>query len=140
LPISAQFDRVLVDAPCSGTGTLARNPEIKWRLTPEDLADLRTRQSALLESAMGRVEVGGRLIYAVCSLEREEGEHIVGAALRKNSTFRVLGIASVLEELIERGELVNESIQALIHGDFLRTIPGIHDCDGFFTAVLERVR
>jgi 16S rRNA (cytosine967-C5)-methyltransferase len=140
LPISAQFDRLLVDAPCSGTGTLARNPEIKWRLRPEDLADLHTRQAALLRSAMDRVSVSGRLVYATCSLEREEGEHVVDAALRKNSAFRIVSIASVLEELAERGELVIGRFQSLIHGDFLRTIPGIHDCDGFFAAVLQRVR
>jgi 16S rRNA (cytosine967-C5)-methyltransferase len=140
LPISAQFDRVLVDAPCSGTGTLARNPEIKWRLMPEDVADLHTRQAALVRSAMNHVSVSGRLIFATCSLEHEEGEHIVDGALRTNSAFRVVGIASVLEELLERGELKNEGFQPLIHGDFLRTIPGTHDCDGFFAAVLERVR
>ena len=74
VPVAAKFDRVLADVPCSGTGTLSRNPEIKWRLTPEDLGDLQRRQLAILRSALGQVSPGGRLIYSTCSLEREENE------------------------------------------------------------------
>ena len=140
LPISAQFNRVLVDAPCSGTGTLARNPEIKWRLTPEDIADLRARQTAILQSAMERVAVHGRLIYATCSLEHEEGEDVIENALRKNTAFRIVSIDSVLNQLAERGELALPNLQSMTCGDFLRTVPGVHNCDGFFAAVLERVR
>lgn len=140
LPTKANFDRVLVDAPCSGSGTLARNPEIKWRLTTSDLADLSTRQGDLVKSAMERVSVNGRLIYATCSLEREEGEGIVESALRGNSAFRVASIGPILQELHERGELVTENLTSLIRGEVLRTLPGTHDCDGFFAAVLERVR
>lgn len=140
LPTNSQFDRVLVDAPCSGTGTLARNPEIKWRLTTSDLADLSARQGELLKSAMERVSPNGRLIYATCSLESEEGEGIIESALRDNSAFRIASIGSILQELVEQGELVSENFTSLIHGEFLRTIPGIHDCDGFFAAVLERFR
>ena len=66
------FDRILVDVPCSGTGTLARNPEIKWRLPPEDLTDLHSRQLDILRSAMSHVAPGGRLVYSTCSLEPEE--------------------------------------------------------------------
>lgn len=139
LPISAQFDRVLVDAPCSGTGTLARNPEIKWRLTEEDLADLRMRQADILRSAMKCVGVNGRLIYATCSLEREEGEDTIENALRENAAFCIVSMNSVLKELVERDELQSDNIQSTIQGNYFRTIPGIHDCDGFFAAVLERV-
>lgn len=80
LPFSAPFDRILVDAPCSGTGTLARNPEIKWRLTPADLADLHRRQTALLANARELLAPGGILVYATCSLEREENEDVAGDA------------------------------------------------------------
>ena len=70
LPVDRLFDRALADVPCSGTGTLARNPEIKWRLKPEDLLDLQARQLAILQSAMERVSPGGRLVYSTCSLEK----------------------------------------------------------------------
>ena len=77
LPFSARFDRVLVDAPCSGTGTLGRNPEIKWRLQPSDPADLHIRQVAILRSALNSLAPGGMLVYSTCSLEREENEEVI---------------------------------------------------------------
>ncbi|MGA3044817.1 MAG: transcription antitermination factor NusB [Bryobacteraceae bacterium] len=80
LPFRRRFDRVLIDAPCSGTGTLAHNPEIKWRLRPEDLADLHARQVALLEQGRHALAPGGVLVYSTCSLEREENEDVVGTA------------------------------------------------------------
>lgn len=80
LPFSASFDRILVDAPCSGTGTLARNPEIKWRLTAADLDDLHRRQIALLNNARQLLAPGGILVYSTCSLEREENEDVAGKA------------------------------------------------------------
>ncbi len=81
LPFSVRFDRILVDAPCSGTGTLARNPEIKWKLQPEDIAALAERQRAILAQALDRLAPGGRLVYATCSLEPEENEDVVDAVL-----------------------------------------------------------
>ncbi len=80
LPFSRKFDRILIDAPCSGTGTLARNPEIKWKLEPEDFADLQERQIAILRNALAQLAPGGRLVYATCSLEREENEDVVAAS------------------------------------------------------------
>jgi 16S rRNA (cytosine967-C5)-methyltransferase len=80
LPFEALFDRILVDAPCSGTGTLGRNPEIKWRLKPSDLLDLQDRQVKLLCNAMRHLRPGGRIVYSTCSLEREENEEVVAAA------------------------------------------------------------
>jgi 16S rRNA (cytosine967-C5)-methyltransferase len=77
LPFARKFDRILLDAPCSGTGTLARNPEIKWRLTPQDIQALHQRQTALLANAMDALAPGGRLVYSTCSLEREENENVV---------------------------------------------------------------
>ncbi len=79
LPFATKFDRVLVDAPCSGTGTLARNPEIKWRLKPSDLTDLQTRQKAILKNALDRLKPRGMLVYSTCSLEREENDDVVAA-------------------------------------------------------------
>ena len=80
LPFRARFDRILLDAPCSGTGTLARNPEIKWRLRPFDIAALAARQASLLANALERLAPGGRLVYSTCSLEREENEGVVEQA------------------------------------------------------------
>jgi 16S rRNA (cytosine967-C5)-methyltransferase len=80
LPFSRKFDRILLDAPCSGTGTLARNPEIKWKLEPEDFADLQERQIAILRSALGQLAPDGLLVYSTCSLEREENEDVVAAS------------------------------------------------------------
>jgi 16S rRNA (cytosine967-C5)-methyltransferase len=88
LPFGRIFDRILVDAPCSGTGTLARNPEIKWRLRPEDLTDLQRRQRALLAHALDTLAPGGTLVYSTCSLEAEENEQVIGN--RAASTWRRL--------------------------------------------------
>ena len=79
LPFRSRFERILVDAPCSGTGTLGRNPEIKWRLQQEDFGFLHCRQVALLTNALERLAPGGRLVYSTCSLEREENEDVIGA-------------------------------------------------------------
>src|SRR5947209_7312921 len=138
LPFGAEFDRVLADVPCSGTGTLARNPEIKWRLKPEDLQDLQARQIAILTSAMSRVASGGKLIYSTCSLEREENSDVVQQALTRYESFRLLDCREELARLQAEGELVWKDLDSLISGPYLRTIPGIHPCDGFFAAILER--
>jgi 16S rRNA (cytosine967-C5)-methyltransferase len=79
LPFRRQFDRILVDAPCTGTGTLARNPEIKWRLKPESIGELREAQKRILRSALNALAPGGRLVYSTCSLEREENEDVAGS-------------------------------------------------------------
>jgi 16S rRNA (cytosine967-C5)-methyltransferase len=139
LPFAAKFDRVLADVPCSGTGTLSRNPEIKWRLTPEDLGDLQRRQLAILRSALGQVAPGGRLIYSTCSLEREENEDVVDQALAENSSFRVVDCRSGLERLHREGRLIFPDPSRLTRGPYLRTLPGVQPCDGFFAAILERI-
>jgi 16S rRNA (cytosine967-C5)-methyltransferase len=79
LPFATKFDRILVDAPCSGTGTLGRNPEIKWRLEPPDLLDLHRKQVALVRNALDRLRPGGRLVYSTCSLEEEENQSVIEA-------------------------------------------------------------
>jgi 16S rRNA (cytosine967-C5)-methyltransferase len=138
LPVNAQFDRVLADVPCSGTGTLARHPEIKWRLRPADLADLQSRQLAILQAAMAQLAPGGRLVYSTCSLEREENSEVVEKALAACESFRLLACRPELERLQEEGELVWRDRDSLVDGPFFRTIPGIVPCDGFFAAILEK--
>ncbi|HUI44038.1 MAG TPA: 16S rRNA (cytosine(967)-C(5))-methyltransferase RsmB, partial [Terriglobia bacterium] len=98
LPFAIKFDRILLDAPCSGTGTLARNPEIKWRLKTDDIARLAGMQARMLASALEALAPGGRLVYATCSLESEENEEVVEKALAGKSEFRRL----------ERAELVSQ--------------------------------
>jgi 16S rRNA (cytosine967-C5)-methyltransferase len=124
--------------PCSGTGTLARNPEIKWRLKLEDLADLQRRQLAILQSAMQRVCSGGRLVYSTCSLEKEENSAVVEKAMSVDHSFQVLDCRVELERLRARGELRWEDLDSLTSGPYLRTIPGVHPCDGFFAALLQK--
>jgi 16S rRNA (cytosine967-C5)-methyltransferase len=87
LPFSRTFDRVFIDAPCSGTGTLARNPEIKWRLRPEDLSRFRAIQARILLNGLKAVTPGGKLLYATCSLQREENEEVVRDGLRAHPSL-----------------------------------------------------
>jgi 16S rRNA (cytosine967-C5)-methyltransferase len=139
LPLSLPFDRVLADVPCSGTGTLARNPEIKWRLTVDDLAELHERQLAILRSALAQVAPQGRLIYSTCSLEKEENEDVIEQALSENNSFRLLDCRTELDRLQANGDLTWPDTASLTRSPYLRTIPGVHPCDGFFAAILERV-
>jgi 16S rRNA (cytosine967-C5)-methyltransferase len=127
------FDCVLADVPCSGTGTLARNPEIKWRLKPEDLLDLQGRQVAILKAAIQQLAPGGRLVYSTCSLEPEEGEQVVEQA---SSGVNVLDIMPELSNI--GAEIAISDAKSLIRGPYLRTLPGVQPCDGFFAAVLTR--
>jgi 16S rRNA (cytosine967-C5)-methyltransferase len=146
LPFSCAFDRILADVPCSGTGTLARNPEIKWRLKVEDLHDLQSRQVAILKSALRELAIGGRLVYSTCSLEPEENEAVVEAALDGAAEFKGADFKGELEQLRQSGEISSElsselgwqDIASLLAGPYLRTIPGVHSCDGFFAALIER--
>jgi len=138
LPFSCTFDRILADVPCSGTGTLARNPEIKWRLKAEDPHDLQLRQVAILKSALAQLAIGGRLVYSTCSLEREENEAVVEAALDGMAEFKVADCKGELEQLRQSGEMRWKDVASLLAGPYLRTIPGVHPCDGFFSALMER--
>ncbi len=129
-----KFDCVLADVPCSGTGTLTANPEIKWRLRPEDLSRLKDLQISILRAAATALAPGGRLVYSTCSLEAEECEQVVEQVL--SGGLAVVDCTSVLQELRESGELVWSEPASLVRGPYLRTLPGVHPCDGFFAAVL----
>ncbi len=139
LPFPSAFDRVLADVPCSGTGTLARNPEIKWRLTSDDLFALHQLQVEILRSAMNHVAPAGRIIYSTCSMEVEENENVVTEVLANDRRFRLIECSTVLNKLKADGELIWPDTVSLTRGSCLRTIPGMHPCDGFFAAILERV-
>ena len=126
--LAGKIDRVLVDAPCSGLGTLRRNPDVKWRQTPQSLVELNAKQSAILAGAARLVKGGGRLVYATCSLLDEENEDVVRAFLQAHADFVLVPMSDVLAE---------QKI-ALEMGDYLKLLPHLHHTDGFFAAVLER--
>ncbi len=142
LPGSAGvFDLILCDVPCSGTGTLARNPEIRHRLEPADLRRQAERQGRILHGALQRLAPGGRLLYSTCSLETEENEAVVAAVLQGVPELRQLPVGELLEAMRGRGQIQTDAEQRgrLTRGDFLRTLPGYgFEGDGFFAALLER--
>ena len=139
LPFASQFDRILADVPCSGTGTLARNPEIKWRLQPADLKELHDRQTTILRSAISHLKPGGRLIYSTCSLEKEENEDVVEEALRSDTNVHRLDCKPELDRLKAAGTLTWPDPATLTRGPYVRTIPGVHPSDGFFAAIIEHL-
>jgi 16S rRNA (cytosine967-C5)-methyltransferase len=128
---AASFDRVLVDAPCTGTGTWRRNPDAKWHLTETDLAELVARQRAILASAARLVKPGGRLVYATCSLLAEENEDQVAAFLAARPEFTPLPVPSLWAEAVA-------PTPCPVDGPYLRLTPLRHGTDGFFAAVMER--
>jgi len=138
LPAPGGFDRVLADVPCSGTGTLARHPEIKWRLKPEDLDDLHVRQVAILRAALRQLAPGGHAVYSTCSLEREENEAVVEEVLGRETVYELGDCREELERLRLAGELACSDEESLLRGRFLRILPGVQPCDGFFAAVIGR--
>jgi len=125
LPFAAgSFERVLVDAPCTGTGTLRHNPEIRWRITPTDISELAARQRRILANAARTVAVGGRLVYSTCSIEPEENEEVVLAFLETHPAFK-----SIQPDVPEH---------LLTTDGAARTWPQRDDTDGFFVAVFSR--
>jgi 16S rRNA (cytosine967-C5)-methyltransferase len=129
--VRGSFDRVLVDAPCSGLGTLRRNPEARWRLTRATVASFPARQLALMVTYAPLVAVGGRLIYATCTVTRAENEKVIEKFLSERDDF----VAVPVKEIWGR-----ERAEPLGDGMTLRLFPHRHDTDGFFAAVLRRVR
>jgi 16S rRNA (cytosine967-C5)-methyltransferase len=129
LPFGAVFDCVLLDAPCSGLGTIRRDPEIRWRRTPADLERLAAVQDAMLDAAAAVVRPGGRLVYATCSSEPEENEERVAAFLARRSDFA----------LRPPGGAGGRLLEPVVNSDgFLRTWPYAHDLEAFFAALLVR--
>jgi 16S rRNA (cytosine967-C5)-methyltransferase len=127
--LAGKIDRVLVDAPCSGLGTLRRNPDLKWRQSPATVAELMPKQLSILTSAARLVKTGGRLVYATCSMLEAENESVVKQFLEAHPNFRVVPARDVLAE--QRIDLDT--------GEYLSLWPHKHGTDGFFAAVLERV-
>jgi 16S rRNA (cytosine967-C5)-methyltransferase len=123
--VAGAFERVLVDAPCTGTGTLRRNPEIRWRISNSDVAELAARQQRILGNAARTVAAGGRLIYSTCSVEPEENEAVIAAFLRENDDFKQVRLTAPAFLLSEQGTTA-------------RTWPQRDGADGFFIAALER--
>jgi 16S rRNA (cytosine967-C5)-methyltransferase len=136
LPYGREFDRILADVPCSGTGTLAHNPEIKWKLRPDDLTDLHGRQKAILAAALRHLAPGGMIVYSTCSLEAEENVAVVEEVLRDHPQAKLLDCRARLHELKAEGELTWPDVESLMSGPYLRTLPGTHPCDGFFAAMI----
>ena len=126
--LAGKIDRVLVDAPCSGLGTLRRNPDLKFRQSPQSVAELNAKQAAILASAARLLKPGGRLVYATCSVLHEENQAVVEAFLAAHPEFA----------LLPAGEVLRQQHVALEMGDYLQLSPQLHDTDGFFAAVLER--
>lgn len=122
-------DRVLIDAPCSGLGTLRRNPDIKWRQQASDIEQLCATQAEILSQAAACLKPGGRLVYATCSILAEENEHQVTNFLAKNTDFKLLNASEVLAK---------RDIDLNFQDEYLRLRPDLHNTDGFFAAVLQK--
>lgn len=135
-PFDRPFDRILVDVPCSGTGTLARHPEIRWKLRADDLRDLHERQARLLRNALPHLASHGRLVYSTCSLEPEENESVVREVLEESgNAYQTTNPKAAIEALLQP----SVRIQSVVSEDgFFRTFPPEQGTDGFFAAVIER--
>ena len=127
------FDRVLVDAPCTGTGTWRRNPDGRWTLQPKDLEELLPKQAMILDAAAKLVKPGGGLIYATCSVLPAENEHQIGGFLERHPEFEVVPVAAIWREV-----LASEPPPEVENGPYLRLSPLKHGTDGFFGAALVR--
>ena len=126
--LAGKIDRVLVDAPCSGLGTLRRNPDLKWRQTPDSINELKIKQEAILNAAAKLLKPGGRLVYATCSLLPEENQHIIEQFLATHPDFTLLDCGRLLAQ---------QQIQLTNVGTFLHLSPLYHHTDGFFAAAIE---
>jgi 16S rRNA (cytosine967-C5)-methyltransferase len=126
--LGGKIDRVLVDAPCSGFGTLRRNPDLKWRQSEDAIAQLAAKQRAILTAAAALVKPGGRLVYATCSFLHAENQDVVAVFLDAHPQFR----------LLPANDILRQHHIALDTGEFLQLYPHRHGCDGFFAAVMER--
>ena len=132
--LAGKIDRVLVDAPCSGLGTLRRNPDLKWRQTPQGVAELTQKQTDILAGAARLVKPGGRLVYATCSILAEENDAVVDAFIAAHPDFQRLNASEVLAQ---QGITVDACAHGAMGQDF-HLLPHLHGTDGFYAAVLER--
>jgi len=139
MPFREKFNRILVDAPCSGTGTLARHPEIRWRLRPEQLAEFHDLQARLLRTALANLAPGGRLVYSTCSMEPEENEDVVSEVLRDSPSARRVPPSDISRTLAPHLAAGIRSEELFAPDGYFRTSPSAHHTDGFFAAVLENV-
>lgn len=140
--LQPEYDLVLCDVPCSGTGTISRNPEIRFRVNEEEIARQRRRQVEILSRALQGLAPGGRLLYSTCSLEPEENEAVVSECCEHAREFQVVTLDEDVARLEREGVLNPQGAERLresaLRGGFLRTIPGVHACDGFFAALIVR--
>jgi 16S rRNA (cytosine967-C5)-methyltransferase len=134
--LAGKIDRVIVDAPCSGLGTLRRNPDLKWRQSPKGLAEMTAKQAAILESAARLLKTGGRIVYATCSLLQAENEEIAEAFTAAHPGFRRLSV----QELLENAKVAGAASLCSAGGTDLRLWPHRHGTDGFYAAAWEKVQ
>jgi 16S rRNA (cytosine967-C5)-methyltransferase len=135
LPFPEEFDGVLIDAPCSGTGTLSGNPEIRWRLKAEDLNEAHRSQTAMLRNALASAAKSGRVVYSTCSLEPEENENVIAAVLGESPEWHVISAKTALARHLRDPAMSEKFFTA---DGFFRSFPPEHGTDGFFAAVLAR--
>lgn len=140
--LAADYDLVLCDVPCTGTGTIARNPEIRFRINEEEIARQHHRQVRILSAALDGVASGGRLLYSTCSLEPEENESVVAEVLEKLPEFHLASMEDRVPQLGSEGVIHAAGLERLrthaLKDGFLRTLPGTMQCDGFFAAFVTR--
>ena len=136
-----RYDFILCDVPCTGTGTIARNPEIRFRIDETEIARQHERQVKILSRALAGLAPGGRLLYSTCSLELEENEAVVAECLGRARGFELRALDEDVARLEREGILHADGARKLresaLRYGFLRTLPGVHECDGFFAAMIH---
>ncbi len=142
MQLQPEYDLILCDVPCTGTGTIGRNPEIRFRVSEEEIARQHARQAKILSAALAGLARGARLLYSTCSLEPEENEGVVTETLASHPDFEVRPLSDDVTRLAAEQTVTQDGAERLnasaLKDGFLRTIPGVHNCDGFFAALLMR--
>lgn len=142
IELAPDYDLILCDVPCTGTGTIGRNPEIRFRVTEAEIARQSERQVRILSRSLEGLAPGGRLLYSTCSLEPEENQAVVAKCLSRTSGFQFVPLDEDLARLERDGVIHAEGARKLresaVRNGFLRTLPGVHGCDGFFAGMITR--
>lgn len=142
MQLKPEYDLILCDVPCTGTGTIGRNPEIRFHVSEEEIARQQKRQVKILSCALKGLAPGGRLLYSTCSLEPEENESVIAEVCKQARGFEVLSLEDDVSRLEREGVVHVEGAakirQSAMRDGYLRTLPGVHACDGFFAALLAR--